>query len=60
MLKYLVDRAREPSSYAGVAALLTAAGIPYSADLFNAAVAAAVALAGVVSIVLPESAGGGK
>ncbi len=60
MLKYFVDRAREPSSYAGIAALLSAAGIPYRADLFNAAVAAAVALAGVVSILLPESAGGRK
>jgi hypothetical protein len=60
MLTYLLDRAREPSSYAGIAALLSAAGIPYSADLFNAAVAAAVALAGVVSIILPESARGGR
>ena len=60
MIKYLVDRAREPSSYAGVAALLSASGISYSADLFNAAVAAAVALAGVISILLPEKAGGAR
>jgi hypothetical protein len=60
MIRYLVDRAREPSSYAGIAALLSAGGIPYSADLFNEAVTAAVALAGVISILLPEKAGGAQ
>jgi NO-binding membrane sensor protein with MHYT domain len=60
MIKYLLDRAREPSSYAGIAALLSAAGISYNADLFNAGVAAAVALAGFLAVLVPEGAGGNR
>jgi hypothetical protein len=58
MVKFVLDRAKEPSTYAGVAALLAAAGLPVSTDLFNAAVTAAVAIAGLAAVVLPESVGG--
>jgi hypothetical protein len=54
MLQFILDRAKEPSTYAGVATLLTAAGVPFSTDLFNAAVAVAVAIAGLVAVLLPE------
>ena len=54
MLQFILDRAKEPSTYAGVATLLTAAGIHYSTDVFNAAVAVAVAVAGLVAVLLPE------
>jgi len=54
MLQFILDRAKEPSTYAGVATLLTAAGIHYSSDIFNAAVAVAVAVAGLVAVLLPE------
>lgn len=54
MLKYILDRAREPSSYAGIATMLTSAGIGYSADAFNAVVAVAVAVAGLLAVLLPE------
>jgi len=57
VLQFLLARAKEPSSYAGLATLLTAAGIHYSTDLFNAAVAVAVAVAGLVAILLPEKKG---
>ncbi len=60
MVKYLLDRAREPSSYAGIAALLSAAGISYNAELFNAAVSAAVAIAALVAVALPEKAESGQ
>ncbi len=56
MLRFIVDRAKEPSSYAGLATMLTAAGIGYSPELFNAAVAVAVALAGLAAVLLPETA----
>jgi NO-binding membrane sensor protein with MHYT domain len=54
MLQFILDRAKEPSTYAGLAALLTAAGIHYSTDVFNAGVAVAVAAAGLVAVLLPE------
>ncbi len=54
MLQFILDRAKEPSTYAGLATLLTAAGIHYTSDLFNAAVALAVAVAGLVAVLLPE------
>lgn len=54
MLQFILARAKEPSTYAGVATLLTAAGVSFSPDLFNAAVAVAVALAGLAAVLLPE------
>ncbi len=57
MLQFILDRAKEPSTYAGLATLLTAAGIHYTSDLFNAAVALAVAVAGLVAVLLPEQKG---
>ena len=54
MLQFILARAKEPSTYAGVATLLTAAGISFSPDLVNAAVAVAVALAGLAAVLLPE------
>src|SRR5690348_17293418 len=54
MLQFILDRAKEPSTYAGIATLLTAAGIHYSTDVFNAAVAVVVAVAGLVAVLLPE------
>jgi hypothetical protein len=54
MLQFILDRAKEPSTYAGLATLLTAAGIHYTTDIFNAAVALAVAVAGLVAVLLPE------
>ena len=55
LLRFLLARAKEPSSYAGLAALLTAAGVPYSTDAFNAAVAVAIAVAGLIAILVPET-----
>jgi hypothetical protein len=54
MLQFILDRAKEPSTYAGLATLLTAAGVHYTTDVFNAAVALAVAVAGLVAVLLPE------
>jgi len=55
MLQYLLARAKEPSSYAGLAMLLTAAGIHFSAAEFSAVVNVLVAIAGAVAVFVPES-----
>jgi hypothetical protein len=55
MLQFLLQRAKEPSSYAGIAAMLTAAGISFPAELFNAAVAVSVAVAGLLATLIPET-----
>jgi hypothetical protein len=60
MLKFILDRAKEPSTYAGLATVLTAAGVHYSSELFSAAVTVAVAVAGLVAVLLPESKGGAQ
>src|SRR5258708_16402720 len=57
MLQFILDRAKEPSTYAGLATLLTAAGIHYTTDLFNAAVAPALGLAGPVPPLPPAHQG---
>ena len=54
MLQFILDRAKEPSTYAGLAAFLTAAGLHFSPDLFNAAVGVAIAVAGLVTVLVPE------
>ncbi|HUK06646.1 MAG TPA: hypothetical protein VLX09_02155 [Stellaceae bacterium] len=59
MLQYLLARAKEPSSYAGIAMLLTAAGIHLSDIQFNAIVNVLVAVAGAVAIFVPEAAAQG-
>jgi hypothetical protein len=58
MLQFIIDRAKEPSSYAGLATLLTAAGVHFTPDMFNAAVTVAVAVAGLAAVLLPEANGG--
>lgn len=60
MLQFILDRAKEPSTYAGVATLLAAAGVPYNANLFHAGVTAAVAIAGLIAMLLPEGRGGAR
>lgn len=60
MLQFVLDRAKEPSTYAGVATLLAAGGLPVNADLFHAGVTLAVAAAGFVAMLLPEGKGGAQ
>lgn len=60
LLAFLVARAREPSSYAGLAMLLTAAGIHYSDAQVNAVVNLLMAAAGVVAVFIPEGKAPGR
>jgi len=55
MWQFLLARAKEPSSYAGIAMLLTAAGIHFSQLQFNAVVNLLVAAAGAIAVFVPES-----
>jgi uncharacterized membrane protein HdeD (DUF308 family) len=54
MLQYLLARAKEPSSYAGLAILLSAAGVSVAPGEWQAIVGALTAIAGLLAILFPE------
>jgi hypothetical protein len=54
MLQYLLARAKEPSSYAGLATLLGMLGISVAPAEWQAIVGVLTAGAGLAAIVLPE------
>lgn len=51
-LKKILSRLREPSTMAGISALLMLAGVP--AGMPEAATQAAAAVAGLLAVLLPE------
>jgi ATP-dependent Zn protease len=53
-MKYIVDRLKEPSSYAGLGALLMLVGINLDGQLLQAIAGVAAALAGLASIFIKE------
>jgi hypothetical protein len=53
-LAFVLARLREPSTYAGLGAILAAAGLHPSQALLSSAINAAVALAGLAAVLLPE------
>jgi hypothetical protein len=55
LVAFLLARLKEPSTYSGLAALLMAAGVHFSDAQLNAAIAAAVAIAGLVAVFVPEA-----
>jgi hypothetical protein len=57
LLTFIVGRLKEPSTYAGLGAVLTAAGLHPSEALLSSGVNAAVAIAGLAAVLLPEKAG---
>jgi len=52
----LLSRLREPSTYAGLAAVLAAAGVNLDPSLFQALTLTATGIAGLVAVLLPEKA----
>jgi hypothetical protein len=54
LLDYLLARAKEPSTYAGLGALLAAVGLHFSSTDVSALVQACVAVAGAAAVVLAE------
>ncbi len=54
LLSFVVARSKEPSSYAGVGALLAAAGIHVDDSIVQAAIQVMVSVAGLIAVLLPE------
>jgi ATP-dependent Zn protease len=54
LVQFLVARLKEPSTYAGLGALLAAAGVHLHPDVLSAATSAAMALAGLAAVLIPE------
>lgn len=50
MKSYLFERLKEPSTWRGLTALLTAVGVALSPDQVNAIVSAGLALMGVLGV----------
>jgi hypothetical protein len=57
LLTFLVARLKEPSTYAGLGAILAAAGLHPSEALLSSGINAAVALAGLAAVLVPEKSG---
>jgi hypothetical protein len=55
-MKYVLDRLKEPSSYAGLGALLALVGVNLDGQLLQAIAGVAAALAGLASIFIKEQA----
>jgi hypothetical protein len=53
-MSYIINRLKEPSTYAGLAALLAAFGLNVEPGILQAVVAMATGLAGLASILLGE------
>ena len=58
MLGYFLARAKEPSSYAGLAILLGMAGVSIAPAEWQAIVGVLTAIASLIAVVLPELGGG--
>jgi hypothetical protein len=58
MLGYFLARAKEPSSYAGLAILLGMAGVSVAPAEWQAIVGVLTAVASLIAVVLPELGGG--
>ena len=56
MLKlYVVDRAKEASTWRGVIMLLTAVGLNISPEMADAIISVGIAVAGLLGMLLPDS-----
>jgi len=54
MKQYILDRAREPSTWRGAILFLTAIGVPIAPQLAEAIVTAGLGLAGLIGILTPD------
>jgi hypothetical protein len=53
-MQYVIDRAKEPSTWRGIILLITLAGWQLQPDMQEAIITAGVALAGVVGVAFPD------
>jgi hypothetical protein len=56
-MRYIVGRLKEPSTYAGVAAMMAAFGLHVDGQLLQAAFGVSTAVAGLASILIKEKTG---
>lgn len=54
MKQYILDRAKEPSSWRGLILLLTAIGVPVAPAMAEAIVTVGLAVAGLVGVATPD------
>ena len=54
LIRYALDRMREPSTWRGIIAMATASGVSLSPDQAKSIIAAGLALAGLVGALLPD------
>lgn len=54
MKDYLLDRAKEPSTWRGAILLLTAIGVPIAPAMAEAIVSAGLAIAGLIGVFTPD------
>ena len=59
MTAYIIDRLKEASTWRGIIALLTAAGVTISPEMIDQIVAAGLAVMGIIGMVFKDKAGGG-
>lgn len=59
MGKYIFERLKEASTWRGIIAFITAAGVTISPEMVDKIVAAGLAIMGVIGIVFKDKAGGG-
>lgn len=55
ILAYIVNRLKEPSSYAGLAALLGLVGVKLAPEALSAIIAVLTAVAGAVAVFVPDT-----
>ena len=54
MKQYILDRAKESSTWRGFILLLTAIGVPVAPAMADAIVSAGLAIAGLIGVVAPD------
>ncbi|MFZ0837056.1 MAG: hypothetical protein WAM77_06360 [Xanthobacteraceae bacterium] len=55
LVNYLIDRLKEPSTYAGLGTVFAALGLHFSNAQVSAIVSLSLAIGGVLSVFLPEA-----
>ena len=55
MKDYIIDRAKEPSTWRGLILVLTAIGVPIAPAMAEAIVSVGLAVAGLIGVVTPDN-----
>lgn len=55
MKQYILERAKEPSTWRGLILVLTAIGVPMAPAMAEAIVSAGLAVAGLIGVLTPDA-----